>query len=128
MCEVSTMQQGVFFAAALPTLPVMYRHGQRIDAIPCLWMSSLYAAEAQCLTIQERFDIELDESWVVELDSSSPSPSKFSRHLVIPIPGAAFQSNFHVGAFVKELCEVPSAAKCPDEDKLPRQELLITKV
>ena len=89
-------------------------------------MPSLHAAEAECLTMQERFDIEFNKSWVVELDSSSPS--KFSRHLVIPIPGAAFQSNFHVGAFVKELCEVPSAAKCPDDDKLPRQELLITKV
>ena len=120
------LQQGVYSAVALPTLPVSYRHGQRIDATPCLFMSTLYAAEAEWLTMQERFDIELDESWVVELDSSSPS--KFSRHLVIAIPGSAFQSNFHVGAFVKDLCEVPSAAKCPDEDKVPRQELLINKV
>lgn len=29
---------------------------------------------------------------------------KFSRHLVIHIPGAAFKDNTHAGAFVSEVC------------------------
>lgn len=76
--------------------------------------------------MQERFDIELQDSWVVELDSSKAS--KFSRHVIIQIPGAAFQSNFHVGAFVKGLCETPAAAGSPAADREPREQLLINKV
>lgn len=76
--------------------------------------------------MQDKFGIELQRSWVVELDSSSAR--KFSRHVIIQIPGAAFRSNFHVGAFVKELCEVPSNAESPDGEKMPRQELIVAKV
>ena len=78
--------------------------------------------------MQERFDVQLENSWTIELDSSTPA--KFSRHLVIRIPGAAFQSNFHVGAFVKDLCEAPQDAAGADgaASRLPRQELLVNKV
>ena len=41
--------------------------------------------------------------WVVELDSSTPA--KFSRHLLVRVPGAAFASNFHAGAFVQSLLD-----------------------
>ncbi len=75
--------------------------------------------------MQDKFDIELQNSWVVELDSSSAR--KFSRHVIIQIPGAAFRSNFHVGAFVKDLCEVPGNAECPEGERVPRQELLVAK-
>ena len=75
--------------------------------------------------MQEKFDIELQQSWVVELDSTSAT--KFSRHVIIQVPGAAFRSNFHVGAFVKDLCEAPSNVDCPGSDKTARQELLVAK-
>ncbi len=75
--------------------------------------------------LQDKFDTELQHSWVIELDSSSAT--KFSRHVIIQIPGAAFRSNFHVGAFVKDLCEVPSDAGCLDGHRVPRQELLVAK-
>ena len=77
--------------------------------------------------MQERFDIEFKEDCIVELDSSTPA--KFSRHVIVRIPGAAFQSNFHVGAFVKDLCEPPGSAESPDSpERAPRQEFLIHKV
>ena len=80
------------------------------------------------LCMQERFDVQLEDSWIVELDSSTPA--KFSRHLVIQIPGMAFQSNFHVGAFVKDLCEAPQDAAGTDSasSRLLRPELLVNKV
>ena len=50
---------------------------------------------------------------VLELDSSTPS--KFSRHLVVVLPGRrAFASNIHAGAFVKEL--VANAARHRGDD------------
>ena len=78
--------------------------------------------------MQERWDVQLEDSWIVELDSSTPA--KFSRHLIIQIPGAAFQSNFHVGAFVKGLCEAPveAAGAGSASSRLPQEELLINKV
>jgi hypothetical protein len=52
-------------------------------------------------TLLDTFSLEYDASWTVELDSSTPE--KFSRHLIIHIPGAAFKDNSHVGAFVGEV-------------------------
>jgi hypothetical protein len=77
---------------------------------------------APCCDTQEKFDLDYNRSWTVELDSSTPA--KFSRHLIIRIPGAAFQNNFHVGAFVKEMC-------APLEDGIADsrlQRLLVNKV
>ena len=45
----------------------------------------------------------------MELDSTTEQ--KFSRHLVVLIPGAAFASNVHVGAFVRELCAMAEARR-----------------
>ncbi|KAI3757674.1 hypothetical protein L6452_05217 [Arctium lappa] len=50
----------------------------------------------------EKYSIEGNTSWVVELDSSTKD--KFSRHLIICLPGIAFKDNTHVGAFVNEIC------------------------
>ncbi|KVI07145.1 DNA primase, UL52/UL70 type, Herpesviridae [Cynara cardunculus var. scolymus] len=50
----------------------------------------------------EKYAIEGDTNWVVELDSSTKD--KFSRHLIIRLPGIAFKDNIHVGAFVNEIC------------------------
>ena len=44
---------------------------------------------------------DLDLS-IVELDSSTAI--KFSRHLIVRLPGAVFATNAHVGAFVLDLC------------------------
>lgn len=38
---------------------------------------------------------------VIELESSTPS--KFSRHIVIPLQGVAFADNSVVGSFVSQL-------------------------
>jgi hypothetical protein len=35
--------------------------------------------------------------------SSSACTDKFSRHLVVPLPGHAFKNNAHVGVFVKKV-------------------------
>ncbi|XP_074381097.1 uncharacterized protein LOC141721856 isoform X2 [Apium graveolens] len=50
----------------------------------------------------EKYSIQGDNDWVVELDSSTQE--KFSRHLVIRLPRTAFKNNTHAGAFVAEIC------------------------
>lgn len=51
----------------------------------------------------DAFQIRLDAARsVLELDSSTPD--KFSRHVIVRLPGAAFASNAHAGGFVRELC------------------------
>ncbi|GAB4817437.1 hypothetical protein N2152v2_004483 [Parachlorella kessleri] len=52
--------------------------------------------------LQDKFSLQMEDSWVLELDSSTDA--KFSRHVIIRAPGAAFGNNLHVGAFVRELC------------------------
>ncbi|RAL54223.1 hypothetical protein DM860_018203 [Cuscuta australis] len=53
-------------------------------------------------TLLEKYSLEGSHDWIVELDSSTEG--KFSRHLIIRIPKAAFKDNSHVGAFVTEIC------------------------
>ncbi|XP_021892243.1 DNA-directed primase/polymerase protein isoform X3 [Carica papaya] len=48
----------------------------------------------------EKYSIEGNHDWVVELDSSTAD--KFSRHLIVRIPETAFKDNSHTGAFVAE--------------------------
>ncbi|XP_052205564.1 uncharacterized protein LOC127810238 isoform X2 [Diospyros lotus] len=50
----------------------------------------------------EKYSIEGDHGWIVELDSSTEE--KFSRHLIIRIKKTAFKDNTHAGAFVAEIC------------------------
>ncbi|KAG2709790.1 hypothetical protein I3760_05G257900 [Carya illinoinensis] len=50
----------------------------------------------------EKYSIQGNLDWIVELDSSTEE--KFSRHLIIRIPKAAFKDNSHAGAFVAEIC------------------------
>ncbi|KAK4354256.1 hypothetical protein RND71_026450 [Anisodus tanguticus] len=52
--------------------------------------------------IKEKYCLEGNNDWVVELDSSNEE--KFSRHLIIRFPKAAFKDNSHAGAFVTEIC------------------------
>ncbi|KAL4438218.1 hypothetical protein ABPG77_010579 [Micractinium sp. CCAP 211/92] len=68
------------------------------------------------------FQLEMQPGWVLELDSSTEA--KFSRHLVIRIPDAAFASSAHVGAFVLQLCAAARERRGED----PRAALLtVTK-
>nr|XP_016432377.1 PREDICTED: DNA-directed primase/polymerase protein-like isoform X5 [Nicotiana tabacum] len=53
-------------------------------------------------TVKEKYCLEGNDDWVVELDSSNEE--KFSRHLIIRFPNAAFKDNLHAGAFVTEIC------------------------
>lgn len=52
--------------------------------------------------LQAAFGIDFHPAWVMELESDAPH--KFSRHLIIQIPGMAFANNLHVGAFVSDVC------------------------
>ena len=52
---------------------------------------------------QETFGVDWDPSWVMELESAAEH--KFSRHLIIQIPGRAFANNLHVGHFVTQVCK-----------------------
>lgn len=48
------------------------------------------------------YGLQFETDWTIELDSSTTE--KFSRHLIIHVPNAAFKDNSHVGAFVGEIC------------------------
>ena len=61
--------------------------------------------------MQDMFGLEFDLAWVLELDSSSPT--KFSRHLIIRIPGMAFQSNIHAGCVVAHILQ-KAASGCKE--------------
>ena len=52
--------------------------------------------------LQAAFGVDLAPAWVMELESDAPH--KFSRHLIIQIPGMAFANNLHVGSFVSAVC------------------------
>ena len=70
-----------------------------------------------------RFGLELDSSWVMELDSTTER--KLSRHLIVLIPGAAFASNAQVGAFVHEVCALAASRR---EEQPAVAELFVKKV
>ncbi|KAI3884604.1 hypothetical protein MKX03_000602 [Papaver bracteatum] len=52
--------------------------------------------------LNDKYSIQGNLDWIVELDSSTKE--KFSRHLIIRIPETAFKDNSHAGAFVAEIC------------------------
>lgn len=53
--------------------------------------------------MQAAFGIDLNPAWVMELESDAHH--KFSRHLIIQIPGMAFANNLEVGSFVSAVCD-----------------------
>ena len=59
---------------------------------------------------------------MLELDSSSPT--KFSRHLLVRVPGWAFSNNAEVGAFVRAITHSPAAQQAlyVYKDPLPEQQ------
>lgn len=62
--------------------------------------------------IREQFALEFDPlTAVVELDSSSDA--KWSRHLAIRLPDAAFANNRHAGLFIDHLLQRPESVHSP---------------
>jgi len=53
---------------------------------------------------KSKLDVEFSKKWVVELDSSSDK--KFSRHVIVRMPGSAFLDNSQVGIFVGEMVKL----------------------
>ncbi len=115
------------FKVRLPAAPVRLK-----PALPSGWP---HPASGY---VQSSFNLDLSEDWVLELDSSTAA--KFSRHVIIALPGAAFQSNAHVGAFVRDMTARPapgsgegcegqgSAESCGSSGSQPWPELLVNKV
>ncbi|XP_068635004.1 uncharacterized protein [Aristolochia californica] len=85
---------------------------EMVDILISVMFSALY----------EKYSIVAEHEWIVELDSTTEE--KFSRHLLIRIPGAAFKDNSHVGAFVAEICsQISDARSC----KSSLEKLFISK-
>uniref|UniRef100_A0A1J3HV83 DNA-directed primase/polymerase protein n=1 Tax=Noccaea caerulescens TaxID=107243 RepID=A0A1J3HV83_NOCCA len=81
--------------------------GKNVDEMVDILISAILEA------LHEKYAIEGQEDWIIELDSSTKD--KFSRHLIVIIPKVAFKDNSHVGAFVGELCSRIVSAKEKDE-------------
>ncbi len=81
-------------------------HGSRMYLTQLL--DAKFAAEENCLHTACVLYSRLKLVWKVLEDELAngihvDSSEKFSRHLIIHIPGAAFKDNSHVGAFVGEV-------------------------
>lgn len=63
--------------------------------------------------IKKVFGIECNRKHVLDLDSTTNV--KFSRHLIFQLPMAVFRNNFHIGNFVKYVCnEIKSSCNVTD--------------
>ncbi len=65
------------------------------------------------------YSLDFDPAMVIELDSTTDT--KFSRHLIVRVPGCAFADNMQVGALVRRLC-------ADLVDKPPCSALFVNKV
>ncbi|BDA45013.1 probable DNA-directed primase/polymerase protein at C-terminar half [Coccomyxa sp. Obi] len=59
--------------------------------------------------LRELWGLQLEDEWVWELDSSCPD--KWSRHIIVVVPGRAFPNNLALGAFVNQILSLPQAAQ-----------------
>ena len=67
-----------------------------------------------CLSLggcRDQFQVDLQPEWVYELDSSHAG--KFSRHLILRIPGIAFVNNWAVGHLVSQILAEPEVGLTP---------------
>ncbi len=64
----------------------------------------------QVLSCRQRWGIQLQRHHIAELESSTPA--KWSRHLIVRLPGFAFKHNGHVGRFVEALLDAPEVCAC----------------
>eukprot|EP00775_Hariotina_reticulata_P013269 gene13269-13400_t len=123
--EISTTGQRVFIAASTHIFWQQYkqlkaaeRHHYEIirEGQPCnLFFDLEFCPETNpCLDgpglvhlllnevaaqLQKLYDISWDNSFALEFDSSTPQ--KFSRHLIIAVPGLAFADACHAGRFAR---------------------------
>jgi hypothetical protein len=123
--EVSTAGQRLFITASASTFWQQYkqmkpaeRHHYEIirEAQPCnLFFDLEFCPETNpcldgpvlvqlllnevALQLQNLYDIPWDDSFALEFDSSTPH--KFSRHLIVAIPGLAFADACHAGRFAR---------------------------
>ena len=73
------------------------------------------ACENDC---REHFQVDLQPQWVYELDSSHAG--KFSRHLILRIPGMSFVNNWAVGHLVSQILAEPEVQPpLPPSSPLP---------
>ncbi|KAK3238400.1 hypothetical protein CYMTET_51584 [Cymbomonas tetramitiformis] len=80
---------------------VEYLYSANPDVDGELGIASLLALTAQALQAQHSVSFEPED--VVELDSSTEA--KFSRHLILHLPGAAFSDSVECGLFVRGVLE-----------------------
>lgn len=79
------------------------RDGQAaVDAVLCMLRQVLL----------QRLGIQLEDQGVLELDSSTEK--KFSRHLIVRLPGAAFASNIHAGVLIQSIYELATEKRASD--------------
>lgn len=77
----------------------------------CLNWVTILVMQAKALSkfvCRDLWDIALEQSNIVELDSSTDV--KFSKHLIVKIPGHAFEDNSAVGSFVHQLLGMPEVS------------------
>jgi hypothetical protein len=67
--------------------------------------------------LQQRLGVQLNDQGVLELDSSTVT--KFSRHLIVRLPGAAFANNLHAGVLIHDICKLVTEKR--DSDPLCAQ-------
>lgn len=90
------------------------RDGQAaVDAVLCMLRQVL----------QQRFNVQLEDQGILELDSSTEK--KFSRHLIVRLPGAAFASNIHAGVLIQNICKLATEKR--DSDPSCAQLLFVKK-
>jgi len=78
------------------------------------------ACESGC---REQFQVDLQPEWVYELDSSHAG--KFSRHLILRIPGMSFVNNWAVGHLVSHILAEPEVPPPPPPPSSLMQEALM---
>jgi len=66
--------------------------------------------------------VDLQPEWVYELDSSHAG--KFSRHLILRIPGMSFVNNWAVGHLVSQILAEPEVHSPPPPPQSPPPSLL----
>lgn len=65
---------------------------------PTMTLHLLVAVIPCAVDPQSLYGIQLQPQHILELDSSTPT--KFSRHLIVQLPGLAWADNGHAGRFV----------------------------
>jgi hypothetical protein len=62
--------------------------------------------------LQQRLAVQLEDQGVLELDSSTDT--KFSRHLIVRLPGAAFANNLHAGVLIQDIYKLAKEKRNSD--------------